>query len=170
MPMASPARTQRRSRRHNAKNRVYTIENMRRYALCLGGACVSARYRGLAVPLDWVCAKGHSWRATPTRVYRRGVWCPGCPPLRVRSACRAGHLRPRAWCRACKAKHDLTLGDLCLHAALEGGACVTKSYRGYMIPHLWECSARHVWAAAPRAVIGLELWCPQCRPGGEAIA
>jgi hypothetical protein len=59
-------------------NKSSTIEDMQEIAARRGGRCASAVYEGGTVHLNWVCAFGHLWRATPFNVKNHGSWCPHC--------------------------------------------------------------------------------------------
>ncbi|NKA07321.1 hypothetical protein GO298_02587 [Ralstonia solanacearum] len=53
------------------------IELMRSIATERGGQCVSGAYVDSATRLEWECARGHRWLATPNTI-RRGHWCARC--------------------------------------------------------------------------------------------
>lgn len=59
-------------------NVSHTIETMRELALGRGGKCISDKYGGLALHLEWECSAGHTWHATPNNVKNHGSWCPNC--------------------------------------------------------------------------------------------
>ncbi len=54
-----------------------TIEKMREMAAEHGGRCLSEKYFGNHIKLDWQCADGHIWKATPSSVKQKH-WCPIC--------------------------------------------------------------------------------------------
>lgn len=58
------------------------IEDMRQAAAFRGGKCLSeSMIRGdLSSPLEWECASGHKFRATPALVLLGGHWCKECSP------------------------------------------------------------------------------------------
>ncbi len=58
------------------------IGDMRRAAEFRGGRCISETMEtgDLHTPLEWECARGHRFRATPATVLLGGHWCPGCFP------------------------------------------------------------------------------------------
>jgi len=62
------------------------IEDMRQVAAFRGGACLSVEMgeAGFFGKLDWRCAFGHEFAASPMLVLRAGHWCPDClqPPWR----------------------------------------------------------------------------------------
>lgn len=53
------------------------IDLMRAIAMERGGACVSKSYVNSSTRLEWECARGHRWFATPNTI-RRGHWCARC--------------------------------------------------------------------------------------------
>ncbi|WP_175948410.1 hypothetical protein [Burkholderia pyrrocinia] len=53
------------------------IDLMRAIATERGGACVSKTYLNSSTRLEWECARGHRWLATPNTI-RRGHWCARC--------------------------------------------------------------------------------------------
>jgi len=58
------------------------LGDMQRAAEFRGGGCVSATMQegNLFTALDWRCAFGHEFRATPNLVLKGGHWCPDCAP------------------------------------------------------------------------------------------
>lgn len=59
-----------------------TIDDMRRAAEFRGGFLVSDHMEtgDLETPLEWECARGHKFKATPRLVLKGGHWCPECLP------------------------------------------------------------------------------------------
>lgn len=59
-----------------------TIEDMKKAASFRGGLCLSDSLKDMHSPLEWKCAFGHQFKATPTLILRAGHWCPEClaPP------------------------------------------------------------------------------------------
>lgn len=59
-----------------------TIEQMREIAAARGGKCLSDKYTKSDDKLQWECAEGHRWEATPESVKgyggKGGSWCPLC--------------------------------------------------------------------------------------------
>ena len=53
------------------------IEAMRELAAQRGGVCISETYRDNASKLEWECARGHHWHASPSTI-RAGHWCAQC--------------------------------------------------------------------------------------------
>jgi len=54
-----------------------TIQQMRELARSRGGRCLSNRYVKSRATLEWICAAGHRFEATPTAV-TKGRWCITC--------------------------------------------------------------------------------------------
>ncbi len=56
----------------------HTIVEMRAFAKTKGGKCLSKKYENIYSKLQWECAEGHQWMASPTNVYHNGTWCREC--------------------------------------------------------------------------------------------
>jgi glutaredoxin len=56
----------------------FTIEYMRSIARKRGGDCLSKEYINSKSHLDWVCGKGHRWRAIPLNVVNKKLCSPRC--------------------------------------------------------------------------------------------
>lgn len=59
-----------------------TLTDMQQAAAFRGGRCLSTQMTqgDLYTPLEWECARGHRFTATPATVILGGHWCPGCFP------------------------------------------------------------------------------------------
>jgi hypothetical protein len=68
--------------------REVSIEDMHRIANERGGKCLSDVYRNMRSKLDWECAHGHRWKATPERI-SLGRWCRECSAGLGERICRA---------------------------------------------------------------------------------
>jgi len=55
----------------------YTNPEFQALAASRGGHCLSTEYAGAHSPIQWQCARGHTWFAALTNVVR-GSWCPIC--------------------------------------------------------------------------------------------
>lgn len=123
-----------------AGNKWGTIEEMRKIASTKGGRCLSEKYLGSGVELEWECNKNHrSWFATPSNVKTKGSWCPKCAPNSMRS-----------------------LKDMKNLARKFNGKCNSIKYHNTQTKLDWECSKHHVWTATPNNVLKGN-WCPECR-------
>ena len=57
----------------------YSIRDMQELARSRGGQCLSTEFVDIKTKLNWKCACGHEWEATP-RLLKAGHWCPECAP------------------------------------------------------------------------------------------
>ncbi|MHA1929795.1 MAG: NAD-dependent epimerase/dehydratase family protein [Candidatus Thorarchaeota archaeon] len=59
-----------------------SIDDMRKAAIFRGGECVSLSFNDMNEKLEWKCAFGHEFKASPTLILKGGHWCPEClaPP------------------------------------------------------------------------------------------
>ncbi len=60
----------------------FTLEDMQKAAAFRGGQCLSTEMvqGDWETPLEWKCARGHIFKATPRLVLLGGHWCPDCFP------------------------------------------------------------------------------------------
>lgn len=74
----------------------FTIEDMQQVAAFRGGTCLSTQMvKGdWDTPLQWQCAQGHIFTATPRLILLGGHWCPDCFPNPYKDEPNA---RPWAW-------------------------------------------------------------------------
>jgi hypothetical protein len=132
----------------NKRSRVrHTIEEMQALAASRGGRCLSAQYVDTRTHLEWECAKGHRWWATPASVKNQSSWCGICAKKKPRS------LR-------------ITIDDMQTRAGVRGGRCLSEAYKGARTPLEWECAAGHRWFAQPKKVKD-GVWCPACTVRGR---
>lgn len=110
---------------------------MQRIATSRGGVCLSESYRNTATKLEWRCAAGHRWSATPLHI-KSGHWCPFC----AKSA-------------------RLTLRVFQRIALQKGGRCLSPVYLNSSTVLRWRCAASHEWLARPSSVKA-GTWCPVC--------
>lgn len=116
---------------------------LRALAAGRGGRLVSPGYVQCDVKVEWACAAGHRWSATPHKILR-GSWCPEC----------AGNRRG-------------SLAEMQAVAAARGGACLSPRYRNSGARLRWRCARGHEWEAAPVSVKA-GRWCPVCAAGRRA--
>ena len=50
------------------------------FAALRGGTCQTYEYLGPSTQVDWTCAKGHRFKASPNLLIGAGYWCPTCAP------------------------------------------------------------------------------------------
>jgi hypothetical protein len=119
------------------ESRRGTLEQMQEIAFSKGGQCLSTAYVDSATHLNWRCAQGHTWQATPATISRR--WCPDC-----------GNERKR-----------LGIEKMRELAAQRGGLCLSEIYLKNTTKLTWQCIDGHQWDAN-YANIRLGSWCPEC--------
>lgn len=82
------------------EGRRLKIELMRDLATQRGGRCVSERYVNNASKLEWGCARGNRWPATPSTI-RAGHWCAQCHFLSLvtlpQTRCKRRYEAANAW-------------------------------------------------------------------------
>ena len=126
-------------------SKKHTIQEMRALAKKHGGKCLSKTYVNLKTKLEWQCAKGHRWRATPSDVKHSNSWCPDCAGSR-----------------------KLTIEEMCAIAKERGGKCLSKRYVNGKTKLEWECAAGHRWKSLPTSVKNDGDWCLKCS-GSEKL-
>jgi hypothetical protein len=109
------------------------------------GTCLSTELVNMKTKLQFRCRDGHTWWACPAAIVQ-GTWCPVC--ARSRSTTRR-----------------LTLGDLQLTAATNGGRCLATTFENGFSRVDWECNLGHRWTARVQGVQG-GTWCPTCARRG----
>jgi hypothetical protein len=62
---------------HCAVTHKSNIEKMKELAAIRGGDCISSEYINASSPLEWKCAKGHTWWEKPAQI-KNGAWCKIC--------------------------------------------------------------------------------------------
>ncbi|MCY7409772.1 MAG: hypothetical protein LH473_05825 [Chitinophagales bacterium] len=103
-----------------------------------GGKCLSTKYLGSKIKLQWQCANGHIWMAIPNYIKSSGLWCSEC----------SGHLR-------------LTIEQMKKIAEEKGGKCLSTVYKNSSSMLNWQCSEGHVWQANSSS-IRVGHWCKKC--------
>ena len=119
-----------------------SIAEMRKLAAIHGGWCVSRTYTLQTTKLEWKCAFGHQWWATPQYI-KRGRWCPECSATLRGKALRS------------------TIAEMQELAKSRGGQCISLTYHGHETRLLWRCADGHEWWATPRNV-KKGRWCRTC--------
>ena len=174
-----------------------TIEDMCKLATVRGGKCLSLEYIGSKTKLQWQCAKGHTWQATPSSVKTK-TWCPDCAGVvrltidqmrktaKVRDGeclsqkylgalvklewlCSAGHkwwatpssVKNGTWCLICSGKAPLTIEELQVIAKDRGGECLSPKIVNARTNLKWRCAEGHTWLATPSSVKN-GTWCLIC--------
>ena len=60
------------------KTKALTDADMIKLAAARGGRFLSEHYLAYETKLEWECAEGHRWFATPRNIIVGGTWCPEC--------------------------------------------------------------------------------------------
>ena len=116
----------------------HTIKDMQLLASHKGGKCLSKDYWNARTKLTWMCAKGHTWDATPDHILRQGSWCPVC------------------W-----GNKKGTIEQMHLIAMERKGKCLSKIYVNSNFKLKWQCIKGHIWMAVPSSIKS-GSWCPYC--------
>jgi hypothetical protein len=131
---------------NTASDRVrLTLEDMTAIAANRGGRCLSESYVNNKTKLEWECAAGHRWQASPTHV-KCGSWCPTCT--------RSRHGR---------------LDEMHQIALARGGRCLATQYRSPSSPLLFECERGHRWETVLDR-IREGHWCDECSSAEQGAA
>lgn len=77
------------------------IEDMKQAAAFRGGKCTSEKMQkgDLYTPIEWECADGHTFKATPFLILKAGHWCPECavPPWHFDKYARVSEFYAQIW-------------------------------------------------------------------------
>jgi hypothetical protein len=130
-------------RPHKKPKLKYSIEDMQAFAKAKGGKCLSDKYKGILVKLQWQCKEGHTWLTQPKSVIGHNTWCPECSRLRQ------GNKRRR------------NIGQMQQMAKAKGGKCLSDKYNGMEVKLQWQCANGHKWIAMPQNIYN-GSWCPRC--------
>lgn len=120
------------------------LERLRQAVLARGGRCLEERHLG-DVPHRFSCAKGHEWKARPSKIMAEGKWCPHC----------AHENQSRRLMR----QDGLEL--LQRNAAERRGICLSTAYQGMKEYYAFECEHGHQWQAEG-AEVARGAWCWHC--------
>ncbi len=60
-----------------------TLEDLRQKAAFHGGQCLAEDLTDPARPLEWQCANGHKFHASPLAILYGGHWCPDCITAKI---------------------------------------------------------------------------------------
>jgi len=134
--MAQPAKVAQGTWCPRCIGRHKTILDMRLLAKRRGGDCLSEKYLGADIKLEWQCAKGHAWTAKPSNI-KTGTWCPKCRGF------------------------GKTIADMRAHAKSKNGKCLSQEYATGRTHLEWQCEKKHIWKATPSNILRGK-WCPVC--------
>lgn len=121
------------------KTRKYDIDHFRKLAKKNGGELLSKEYVNITEYLEWKCAKGHTWKATPGPMIYQNHWCGKCAIEKKK--------RP--------------IAELHQIAEKKGGKLLSEKYINNATHLKWQCDKGHIWLAAPRSILN-GGWCIIC--------
>jgi len=113
-----------------------TIENMQDLAKSKGGKCISKRYKGALLDLDWLCENGHKIRKCPSDFRRWGFACRRC-------------------------RQDKQLKLIQDKAKELGGECLSKRFKTTSDKYKFRCKEGHIWGGVFSNILK-NHWCPEC--------
>lgn len=119
--------------------KLNSIEKVQAMVEAKGGRCLSERYLGSGVKLEFQCKKGHSWWTTPNCI-QQGSWCHECTNTKH------GDMEKM---------HDL--------ARKQGGRCLSNEYVNNHTKLQWRCRKGHEFWMKPNHIASRNSWCPICR-------
>ena len=127
-----------------------TISDMQKAARSRQGFCLSKKYAGMFVKLQWQCKKGHVFETTPNHVVNHASWCPHC-------YLETKYLSPT--------ERHTALTEMKELARLKGGWCLSNKYTNSQTHLRWRCRNGHEWQAAPSHIKHSGTWCATCAVG-----
>jgi hypothetical protein len=69
-------------RRRILASKKFDLSTLQKAAKKKGGFCKTKSYLGYHVKHEWICKKGHKWKAVAATVLK-GTWCPYCDGQRL---------------------------------------------------------------------------------------
>jgi DNA-directed RNA polymerase subunit RPC12/RpoP len=124
-----------------SRRKIYTIKEVKEFALSKNGECLSTFYKNNKTKLIWKCGKcQHIWKMSFKPIKILGNWCPSC----------SGRLN-----NSIDVAHSI--------AKDRGGECLSTIYKNNKINMKWKCGkCKNIWEARlDRIKSG--TWCPSCR-------
>lgn len=117
---------------------LLTIDIFKKIASDKGGECLSEKYGGQNVKLEFRCKNGHKFKTVPNIIKNEGTWCKKCAGLETG-----------------------TIEEMRELAKSKGGECLSEEYINSGTKLKWKCKDNHTWEANPRDVKH-KSWCPYC--------
>jgi hypothetical protein len=131
-----------------AKNKNYSIENVKNLAHENGCMLVSNEYKNAHEKLQWKCLKcGDIWATSFGNIIYNKSSCPRCSHE-----------------KRCQSKIQYNINDLKNYAHSQNGRCLSVKYCGFHKKHTFMCKRGHIWDAS-WANIQNNRWCPYCAHG-----
>ena len=121
------------------------LEEAHGHAAKHGGTCMTPAPIGERESFEFSCPNGHRNFYKRHDAVKQGKYCPAC-----------------AMQKKGKEQVKYSKANLDAYAADKGAACLSDSYNGWNVNHLWRCDQGHEWNAKPRVIIAMGSWCPEC--------
>lgn len=131
-------------RRSNSPRRL-SLEDIKKRVEELGGKLLSKRYINSNHKLEFMCEKGHTWKALPL-----------------------GVLKGRTWCSTCAGNKKLDINVMHEMAKERDGEFLSTEYRNARTRYWWKCKYGHKWQATAGSIRNQGTWCYWC--GRETTA
>lgn len=146
---ARPTNVQQGSWCPHCSNRFpkYTIEEIQSLAKSRGGICLSNKYPGINIKMDFQCQEGHTFSLT-MHTFKKGNWCPQCKE--------SNHTIRRPSTISIERLHKL--------AKEHGGNCLYQGTAALIHKKIpWSCSKGHEFLETTRNIRN-GVWCHTCSP------
>ena len=130
-------------------NNVSRLDNLKKIAESKGGHCLSVAWLGAKRRHDFMCSKGHEWKAQAYEIYSAGTWCPICYRENQGKKQLSRNIEEK-WQRLEEVVKS------------KGGECITRKWLGANEYHEFKCQEGHIWKAWANN-IRRGTWCPHCR-------
>lgn len=116
------------------------IFRMNELAAKFGGKCLSTKYIGTQINMEWECERGHRFKMSRENV-KRGAWCQKCKNEDI-------------WVEWYK--------EVLNYVGKKGGKLLTDKLTDSTTKIKIECQKGHTWKTSPRSLIYRNTWCPYC--------
>ena len=129
------------------KNRLKSLELMKKWAAEREGKCLSTTYIGNEDQLEWECKNGHQFKKSRDQVKQ---------------------LSSANWCGICSTterdrKREIKmLKKIGQYAAKKNGKCLSDTYQNPDTVLKFVCSKGHSWETKAHNIIFSQSWCPEC--------
>lgn len=125
--------------------RRFGIDKAKAHAKAKGGDCLSDYCQNIFTKLEWICSKGHGWKATPSNVFYKNKWCPTC----------AGNKK-------------LTIDEAKTEAIKRNGKLLSTEYTLSTNKIDIMCGFGHKFESTPNKIQS-GSWCPCCGKKGNEV-
>lgn len=123
----------------DTEHSINRLNLVRQVAMDNGGECLSDKYYGTDIALQFKCSEGHIWETSPHSVLG-GSWCPKC------------------WGNI---KRDFE--EIKKKINERNGTCLSTEYKNNHTKLKIQCNAcNYIWESDTRCIINRNQWCPKC--------